>query len=318
MYHKRSEVASAALCLVFVVVIWGMNWLVIKDALQVAPPLFFTGLRLLGGAAAIAAARLYLGFPLHVDRKAQFIVLVIGLLQMACGLGLSLVGLQYLDVGRSALIFYTMPLWLVVIERILDGRRQTLVEFVALGCGLGGLALLAIKGSSSMTFGGMAGVGLLLIAAICWALGTWLANRSFTGSDIWSRTVFQLATSGAMVMLASFAFEPHFDISRLSALAGPIAFNCIAATGLAFVAWYYALALIPAHVASQSLVLIPVVALLSATMLHGEELALRTMFACVLIVAGVTITIWRRGVPRPAERSAIPVVVVSKNKQLSA
>jgi drug/metabolite transporter (DMT)-like permease len=295
MYHKRSQVAYAALCLVFVVLIWGMNWLVIKDALRVAPPLFFTGLRLLGGAAAIAAARLSLGFPLHVDRKAQPVVLVIGLLQMACGLGLSLIGLQYLDVGRSALIFYTMPLWLAVIEWILDGRRQTLLEFGALACGLCGLALLAIKSSSSMTPGGMAGVGLLLIAAICWALGTWLANRSFTSSDIWSRTVFQLATSGTMVMLASLALEPHFDISRLSILAVPIAFNCIVATGLAFVAWYYALAAIPARVASQSLVLIPVVALLSAATLQGEQLALRTMLACVLIVAGVTITIWQRG-----------------------
>jgi drug/metabolite transporter (DMT)-like permease len=294
MDHKRSQVASAALCLIFVVLIWGMNWLVIKDALRVAPPLFFTGLRLLGGAAAIATARLSLGFPLHVDRKAQFVVLVIGLLQMACGLGLSLIGLQYLDVGRSALIFYTMPLWLAVIEWILDGRRQTLLEFGALTCGLCGLALLAIKSSSSMTPGGMAGVGLLLIAAICWALGTWLANRSFTSSDIWSRTVFQLATSGAMVMLASLAFEPHFDIARLSTLAVPMAFNCIAATGLAFVAWYYALASIPARIASQSLVLIPVVALLSAAMLQGEQLALRTMLACVLIVAGVTITIWQR------------------------
>jgi drug/metabolite transporter (DMT)-like permease len=294
MDHKRSQVASAALCLIFVVLIWGMNWLVIKDALRVAPPLFFTGLRLLGGAAAIATARLSLGFPLHVDRKAQFVVLVIGLLQMACGLGLSLIGLQYLDVGRSALIFYTMPLWLAVIEWILDGRRQTLLEFGALTCGLCGLALLAIKSSSSMTPGGMAGVGLLLIAAICWALGTWLANRSFTSSDIWSRTVFQLATSGAMVMLASLAFEPHFDIARLSILAVPMAFNCIAATGLAFVAWYYALASIPARIASQSLVLIPVVALLSAAMLQGEQLALRTMLACVLIVAGVTITIWQR------------------------
>jgi drug/metabolite transporter (DMT)-like permease len=295
MYHKRSGVAPAALCLIFVVLIWGMNWLVIKDALRLAPPLFFTGLRLLGGAAAIAAARLYLGFSLRVDHKAQFIVLIVGLLQMACGLGLSLIGLQYLDVGRSALIFYTMPLWLAIIEWILDGRRQTLLEFGALGCGLGGLALLAVRSSLSITPGGMAGVGLLLIAAICWALGTWLANRSFTDSDIWSRTVFQLATSGAMVMLASLAFEPHFDISRLSTLAVPIAFNCIAATGLAFVAWYYALASIPAHIASQSLVLIPVVALLSAAMLQGEELALRTMLACVLIVAGVTITIWQRG-----------------------
>src|SRR3569833_2902997 len=280
MGRKPSEAAPAVLCLIFVVVIWGLNWLVIKDALRLAPPMFFTGLRLLGGAAAIAVVRVYLGYSLQVDRKTQLPVLIVGLLQMACGLGLSLIGLQYLDVGRSALIFYTMPMWLAIIERMVDGRRQTLLELGALGCGLSGLALLVTRGPSSITTGGMAGAVLLLFAAICWALGTWLANRSLPGRDVWSRTVFQLTTSGAVVMLASLSFEPHFDISRLSTLAVPIAFNCIAATGLAFVAWYYALASIPANIASLCLVLIPVVAQYSAAIQQKEVLALLTILAC--------------------------------------
>ena len=45
---------------------------------------------------------------------------------MAGGLGLSLVGLQYLDVGTSALIFYTMPLWLVTIEWTIEPQKRTL------------------------------------------------------------------------------------------------------------------------------------------------------------------------------------------------
>jgi len=299
MTRKVSDILIASLCLSFVVLIWGMNWLVIKDALRLAPPLLFTGIRLLGGAIAIAVARASLGYPLYVAREGQIRLLMVGLLQMACGLGLSLVGLQYLDVGRSALIFYTMPLWLAVIEWAFEGRRQTVVEFAALGCGLSGIALLASSGTSSLTLGGMLGVILLSIAAFCWALGTWVSNRACAGSDVWSRTVFQLATSGSVVMFASLLLEPHFDISRLSSLAAPIAFNCIAATGLAFVAWYRALTSIPARIASQSLILIPVVALISAALLQGEELAKPTILACALITVGVTMTIWH---PRSSSR----------------
>jgi drug/metabolite transporter (DMT)-like permease len=297
MIRKVSDVLIASLCLAFVVLIWGMNWLVIKDALRLAPPLFFTGVRLLGGAMAIALVRWSLGYTLAVAREGQMRLLMVGLLQMACGLGLSLVGLQYLDVGRSALIFYTMPLWLAVIEWILDGRRQTGVEFAALSCGLSGIALLASSNLSSPTLvptlSGVMGVILLSVAAFCWALGTWVSNRVSTGSDVWSRTVFQLATSGGAVMCASLLLEPHFDISRLSGLAAPIAFNCIAATGLAFVAWYRALTSISARIASQSLILIPVVALISAAILQGEQLARTTVLACALISAGVTMTIWQ-------------------------
>ena len=294
----RKTSASAALCLIFVILIWGMNWLVIKDALQVAPPLFFTGLRLLGGAVAIAVARLALGYQLRIGDRGRLNLLAVGMLQMACGLGLSLVGLQYLDVGRSALIFYTMPLWLAIIEWVLDGRRQTGFELAAIGSGLGGIVLLSADGlgpaAAPMTFGNAEGVALLLIAAICWALGTWLANRARSDIDVWSRTTFQLAAAGMAVMMASAVLEPHFDVKHLSALVFPIAFNCIVATGLAFVAWYYALASIPARIASQSLVLIPVVALISALILQGEELALRTVLACLLIVMGVTIVVWQR------------------------
>ncbi|MGJ5135605.1 DMT family transporter [Bradyrhizobium sp. SZCCHNR1051] len=294
----RKTSASAALCLIFVILIWGMNWLVIKDALQIAPPLFFTGLRLLGGAVAIAVARLALGYQLRIGDRGRLNLIAVGMLQMACGLGLSLVGLQYLDVGRSALIFYTMPLWLAIIEWVLDGRRQTGFELGAIGSGLGGIMLLSANGlgptAAPMTLDDAEGVALLLIAAICWALGTWLANRAHSDIDVWSRTTFQLAAAGMAVMMASAVLEPHFEVKRLSALAFPIAFNCIVATGLAFVAWYYALASIPARIASQSLVLIPVVALISALILQGEELALRTVLASLLIIMGVTIVIWQR------------------------
>ena len=47
------KTSGGFLCLLFVVIIWGTNWLVIKDALHSSPPLFFTGGRLLGGAIAI-------------------------------------------------------------------------------------------------------------------------------------------------------------------------------------------------------------------------------------------------------------------------
>ena len=139
---------TSFLCLSFVVIIWGTNWLVIKDALQSSPPLFFTGIRLLGGAIAIGAARLCLGYPLQLGCDGKGRLVAVGLLQMAGGLGLSLAGLQYLDVGTSALIFYTMPLWLVAIEWTIDRQKQSLLDVIALTCGMLGLGLLASGATS--------------------------------------------------------------------------------------------------------------------------------------------------------------------------
>jgi drug/metabolite transporter (DMT)-like permease len=284
------------LCLSFVVIIWGTNWLVIKDALQSSPPLFFTGIRLLGGAIAIGAVRLSLGYPLRLGCDGKGRLVAVGLLQMAGGLGLSLVGLQYLDVGTSALIFYTMPLWLVAIEWTIDRQKQSLLDVIALTCGMLGLGLLASGAIPVATSHGILGIALLSMAAFSWALGTWIHKRTPGDiDDVWSRTIFQLATSGVVVIVASLLLERRLDWAQLSVLAWPIAFNSIVATGLAFVAWYRALSSISTQIASQSLVLIPVVALMAAAILQREAPTARVVLACVLIIVGVTIAIWHVG-----------------------
>ncbi|WP_213285408.1 DMT family transporter [Bradyrhizobium sp. sGM-13] len=283
------------LCLSFVVVIWGTNWLVIKDALQSSPPLLFTGIRLLGGAIAIGAARLCLGYPLELGCGGKGRLVAVGLLQMAGGLGLSLVGLQYLDVGTSALIFYTMPLWLIAIEWTIDRQKQSLLDVIALTCGMLGLGLLALGANPVATPHGILGIALLSMAAFSWALGTWIHKRTPGDIDVWSRTIFQLATSGVVVIVASLLLERRIDWTQLPILAWPIAFNCIVATGLAFVAWYRALSTISTQIASQSLVLIPVVALVAAAVLQQETPTTRVVVACVFIIVGVSIAIWHAG-----------------------
>ncbi|MGJ4945555.1 DMT family transporter [Bradyrhizobium sp. HKCCYLS1011] len=295
MKHQAVNMLTSFLCLSFVVIIWGTNWLVIKDALQSSPPLLFTGIRLLGGAIAIGAARLCLGYPLQLGCAGKGRLVAVGLLQMAGGLGLSLVGLQYLDVGTSALIFYTMPLWLVAIEWIIDRQQQSLLDIIALTCGMLGLGLLASGANPVATSHGFLGIALLSLAAFSWALGTWIHKRTPGGGNLWSRTIFQLTISGVVVIVASLLIERRPDWNQLPHLAWPIAFNCIVATGLAFVAWYRALSSISTQIASQSLVLIPVVALIAAAVLQQQTPTTRVMLACVLIIVGVTIAIWHAG-----------------------
>ena len=295
MRHQTVNLLTGFLCLSFVVIIWGTNWLVIKEALQASPPLFFTGIRLLGGAIAIGAARLCLGYPLQLGHDGIGGLVAVGLLQMAGGLGLSLVGLQYLDVGTSALIFYTMPLWLVAIEWTIDRQKQSLLDVIALTCGMLGLGLLASGANPAATSHGILGIALLSMAAFSWALGTWLHKRTRGDIDVWSRTIFQLATSGLVVIIASLLLERRVDWTQFPSLAWPIAFNCIVATGLAFVAWYRALSSISAQIASQSLVLIPVVALVAAAVLQRQAPTTHVLVACVLIIVGVTVAIWHAG-----------------------
>jgi drug/metabolite transporter (DMT)-like permease len=289
----------------FVVIIWGTNWLAIKNVLQSSPPLFFTGVCLLGGAIAIGAVRLCAGDPRQRSCEGKGRRVAVGLLQTAAALGLGLVGLQYLDVGTSVLIFYTMPLWLVTIEWTIDRQMQSLLDVIALTCGMLSLGMLASGTIPVATSHGILGLALLSMAAFSWALRTWIHKRTPGDIDVWNRTVFQLATAGGVVIVASLLLERRLDWTELPILAWPIAFNLIVATGLAFVAWYRALSGISSQIASQSLVLIPVGALIAAAVLQRETSTTCVAVACVLMSVGVTTAIWRSNAP-------IPVSTVSR------
>jgi drug/metabolite transporter (DMT)-like permease len=297
--HQAVNTLASFRCLSFVIIIWGTNWLAIRNVLQSSPPLFFTGICLLGGAIGIGAVRLCLGSPLRRGCEGKGRLVAVGFLQMAGGLGLGLVGLQYLDVGTSALIFYTMPLWLVTIEWTIDRQMQSLLDVIALTCGMLGLGMLASGATPVTTSHGILGLALLSMAAFSWALRTWIHKRIPGDLNAWNRTVFQLATSGGIVIVASLLLERRLDWTQLPILAWPIAFNCIVATGLAFLAWYRAFSRISSQIASQSLVLIPVVALVAAAVLQRETSTTCVVVACVFMSVGVTIAIWRSRAPIP-------------------
>ncbi|HVQ67667.1 MAG TPA: DMT family transporter [Bradyrhizobium sp.] len=305
MKHQAVNTLTSFHCLSFAVIVWGANWLAIENVLQSSPPLFFVGICLLGGAIVTGAVRLCLGYRRQRGCEGKGRRVAMNLLQTGGGLGLGLVGFQYLDVGTGALIFYTMPLWLVAIEWTIDRQMQPLLDVIVLTCGMLGLAMLASGAVPVTASHGILGLALLSMAACSWALRTWIQKRTDGDINVWNRTVFQLATSGGVVIVASLLLERRLDWIQLPILAWPIAFNLIVATGLAFVAWYRALRRISPQIASQSLVLIPVVALIAAAVLRRETSGTCVMVACVLMSVGIAIAIWRSSAP-------IPVSTVSR------
>lgn len=294
MKHQAVDRLTSFRCLSFAVILCGTNWVAIRNVLQSSPPLFFTGVCLLGGAIAVGVVRLCVEYPLQSGCEGNGRLVALALLRMAGGLGLAFVGLQYFDVGTSALIFYTMPLSLVAIEWTIDRQMQSLLDLVALTCGMLGLGMLASGTVPVETPYDILGLALLSMAAFSWALGTWIHKRAPSDINVWNRTVFQLATAGGIVIVASLLLERRLDWTLLPILAWPIALNLIVVTGLAFVAWYRALSRISSQIASQSLVLIPVVALVAAAVLQRDTPITCVVVAWVLMIVGVAFAVWQR------------------------
>src|SRR6185437_6832721 len=164
--------------LAIVVVTWAANWPLMKLAIGDVPPLLFVLLRLVGGLLLVAPALLAAGqglLPLRGERWGLFWV---GQSQVAGFLICSIIGLSIVPAGRAIVLAYTMPLWAIPLELWLEPQRLGRLQVAGAALGFAGLFLFMNPGLVDWTdLRILGGNAMLLLAAICWALGSILYRR---------------------------------------------------------------------------------------------------------------------------------------------
>jgi drug/metabolite transporter (DMT)-like permease len=161
----------AWLLLLGLVVIWGSHWVVVKVGLETIPPFTYGVLRLLGGIVVLAGLMAATG-RLHRPARPDWpIILSYGLLAVALGITMMNLALPHIPAGRSSILAYTIPLWVVPVMALLARTLPTRGEAVGLVLGLVGLVLLlnpaAIDWSGE---GALLGSLLLVVGAMGGAL----------------------------------------------------------------------------------------------------------------------------------------------------
>ncbi len=167
---------------------WGLNWPVNKVILESMSPYWLVALR-----SAIAALTLLVitlpGRRLVVPPRADLPVLLsITLLHMVGFAVFATIGLGLVPVGRSVVLAYTSPLWVIPAAALFLGERLTLRRLLGLTLGLLGLGVLfnpfAFVWSDRSSLLGHAS---LLLAALCWAM-----SILHVRAHAWRSTPFQL------------------------------------------------------------------------------------------------------------------------------
>jgi drug/metabolite transporter (DMT)-like permease len=157
----------AYLLLIGLVIIWGSHWVVVKVGLETIPPFTYGVLRLLGGIVVLAALMGMAGRLKRPERSDWPIIVSYGLLAVALGIAMMNLALPHIPAGRSSILAYTIPLWVVPVMIVAARVLPTRAELVGLALGLTGLVLLlnpaAIDWSSS---GALLGSLLLVVGAV--------------------------------------------------------------------------------------------------------------------------------------------------------
>ncbi|MDR2244158.1 MAG: DMT family transporter [Burkholderiales bacterium] len=265
--QNNKTTSLAVLALIVMALIWSSNWVVMKSVLQYMGALDFTALRCALGALLLLAMLPLTGRSLKPPPWR--VILWVGLLQTVGMSGLSQLALIEEGAGKTAVLVYTMPFWVILLAALFLNEKPRPVQYVATAIAAFGFLLVIQPWQWQGT---LLGSFLAVASGAFWAAASVVAKRAFQHQeiDLLSLVAWQMAV-GAVVLsvLAVATHETPIIWSPYALLA--LAYNAVLATALAWALWLFILRTLPAGVAGLSTLIIPIMSVLWAWWLLSEK-----------------------------------------------
>jgi drug/metabolite transporter (DMT)-like permease len=296
---------SAWAALMVVWLVWGSTYLAIRVADRSIPPFAMAAARYLTAGAVLyplawlGARRRQAAAPRPAgggasSRLAQWGgMAVVGTLLLAFGNGGVSYAEQTLPSGLAALLVASVPLWMALADRVINGQRIPLRGWTALVLGLAGIAVLARPSGN----GAVLPVLVVLGASVSWGVGSVLAGRLPAPASPLVGSAMEMLTGGiALTGLAAASGElAHIDPAHVS---GQSLLGLLYLIGpgslLALTCYVIALRRLPTAVVSTYAYVNPVVAVSLGTLFLGERPTLATLLGGGVVVLSVAMLLIRR------------------------
>lgn len=275
--------------------IWGYNWVVMKEALRFSGPFEFAALRTVLGAASLFLILLWQRKPL-APRELPLTALL-GLLQSTGFVGFTVWALQSGGAGKTAVLVYTMPFWVLMLAWPLLGERLRGLEWLAVALAALGLVFVLEpwrpQGSSLSKV-------LAILAGLWWGLSVILAKimRRRVEFDLISLTAWQMLLGGIPLVLVA-GVVPEMPIQWSGTFIAALLFSIFLSSALAWMLWLYIVHQMSAGVAGLSTLAIPVIGVLAAWLQLGERPGLAETAGMFLIGAALAV-LAGRSIRKPA------------------
>jgi O-acetylserine/cysteine efflux transporter len=293
--HLSWRDALLALAIVFV---WGTNFVVIRLGLDALPPLFFATLRFLF---VVLPAIFFLPRPRSVGVSDQKYVAWSNLAFYGVCIGLFQFGLLFIAMnghippGLASLVVQMQVFFTIGLSMWRSGERIKPHQLAAFALAIAGMAVIAAHNGHGVT---LLGLGLVLLAAMGWALGN-QAGREAGQVNMLAYVVWAALFSVPPLLILSLLLEGPAAILAGVEQAGPVtwaavAWQSVGNTMFGYACWGWLLSRYPTATVAPMSLLVPVFGFGASALLLGEPLPLWKIAATLLIMAGLAVNLlWR-------------------------
>jgi len=285
--HSDHVPRSLWLVLAGLTLIWGFNWTAMKVAIAEVQPFTFRTVCLGSGALLLFGYLRATGQALTIPRAAWPRLALIAFFNITLWNLLVVFGLDLMHSGRAAIIAYTMPAWAIPLSVLVLGDRITGRKLLGLALGMAGMALLMVEEVARLRSAPL-GALLMLGAAWTWAIGTVLQKKIPVRVPVGTFTAWLMVVGGIPIHIGTVLIE---DPRHLASIGGPawagLAFNAIIVFGWAHWAWIKLSTSMSVTVFSLSMLIIPIVGVMSGALFLGERPGWPEFMALALVLGSL-------------------------------
>jgi drug/metabolite transporter (DMT)-like permease len=218
-------------------------------------------------------------------------MLSLGIFQISLPYGLVFWAEQYIASGLSAVLFATMPFFVVIFAHVLVDEKLTRLKVLGVIASFVGLIIIFWRdlslGGNLTFYGSLAVVG----SAISGAYANVIGKRHAEEIDPAANVLIQ-SSIGALVLGSLGIFtEPYANLRLTSTSVLAVLYLGVVGSALAFVGMYWLLRQTTATNVSLVTFVTPILALILGWVVLGEVLEPDVGLGAVLILAGIYLTV---------------------------
>ena len=292
-----SHRAQVWVALWIVYIVWGSTYLGIELAGETIPAIFGAGVRFTIVGLIVFALVVWRRGPsaLKVRRAELASAALIGLLLPGAN-SILFITEQKVPIGLTSLIIASVPLW-VLLFRLAAGERPDRIATLGLLVGFAGIAVLVRPGGGSGPLGYLL---LTVLAAIAWALGTFISPRIAVPRDAFVATGYETLIGGLVLTTIGLATTSPSDLdpsgwSTRSILG--LVYLILAGSVVGYTAYAWLLGNAPVGLVSTYAYVNPVVAIALGVIVLDETITARVIAGAVLVLIAVAIVVRRESEP---------------------
>lgn len=283
-----SEKFKIILGYVFICLIWGSTWLVIRLGLDSLTPLISAGLRFMLASALIFLVIRLRGTSLSLEIKSIKIYLFLGFMSFVIPFWLVYWAEQFVPSGLTSVLFGIFPFSVYIFSLILLSTEETdLFKLSSVVLGIIGITIIFWDGLQINIENHVLGLAAIVLSAVLQGLAAVVVKKWGGYLNPFSMNGPPLFIAGFTMIVLAFILEDssvwNFNFNAIFS----ILYLAVFGTILAFTTYYWLLKRINAVIVSLSSFVTPIIALLLGWIILEENLSDTVLLGTLFVLMGI-------------------------------